>query len=45
MVRVLIVSHNLTSDKLTGRKFWKIIEEETKELQKFVWYNERFGRE
>ena len=43
--RVLILSHHLTIDKLTGRKFWKIKREKIDELQKGAWDDERFDRE
>ena len=45
LVRILVVSHCLTKDRLTGRKFWKMTKEKTEELQNSAWCDERFDRE
>ena len=44
-MRVLVVSHCLTKDRLTGRKLWRIKKEKTEELQNNTWSDERYDRE
>ena len=40
-----MVSHCLTINKLTGKKFWKMKREKTEDLQKGAWDDERFDME
>ena len=44
-MRVLVVSHHMTKDRMTGRKFCKMTKEKTEELQNGAWHNKRFDRE
>ena len=41
---VLVVSHCLVKDRMTGRKSIKMRREKTEELQKDAWDNARFNR-